>query len=134
MPAQTSITIQDGKPTPEDHVFVPLRAFNGTAEWAESSSDGSLTKRNQLTYTQKLPGKGRSTVLEQAEMVIPHVVTEVIGGVSREVVHSNIRAVVQIISHPEVPGQVVKDARVLMADLLTNAAVASAMDDRVGFS
>lgn len=134
MPKQNTITINDGKPTPVAHAFQPLSAFNGVAQWAEPSSDGSLTKRNQLTYTQKLPGKGRSTVLEQTEMVMPYVITETVNGVARDVVHSNVRVVTTVLSHPEVPKQYVKDARVLNANLQINADVASAMDDRVGFS
>lgn len=134
MPVQTTITINDGKSTPLAHAFAPIRAQGGIAEWAEPSVDGSLTKRNQLVFTQKLPGKGRSTVLEQTEIVLPYVVTEVIGGVSRSVVHSNVRVITQVVSHPEVPGQFVKDARVMNANLQINASVASAMDDRIGFS
>lgn len=134
MPKQNTITINDGKPTPVAHAFQPLSAFNGVAQWAEQSSDGSLTKRNQLTYTQKLPGKGRSTVLEQTEMVMPYVITETVNGVARDVVHSNVRVVTTVLSHPEVPKQYVKDARVLNANLQINADVALAMDDRIGFS
>lgn len=134
MPVQANISVNDGKATPVAHVFEPLRAQNGIAEWAEPSIDGSLTKRNQLVYTQKLPGKGRSTVLEQTEIVIPYVVTEVVNGVPREIVHSNVRVITQVVSHPEVPGQFCKDARVMNANLQLNATVAAAMDGRIGFS
>lgn len=134
MPVLSTITINDGKATPVAHAFQPLRAYNGIAELAESSSDGSLTKRNQLTFTQKLPGKGRSTVLEQSELVLPYVVTEVVNGVSREIVHSNVRVITQIISHPEVPSALLKDARVLNANLQKDPSVATAFDERVGFS
>lgn len=134
MPQQANITLIDGKDTPVSHVFQPLGAQNGVAHWAETSADGSLTKRSQLSITQKLPGKGRSTVLERAELVIPYVVTEVVNGVSREVVHSNVRVNVEVISHPEVPKQFCEDARVMCADLITDAAVVAAWDDRVGFN
>lgn len=134
MPKQNTITINDGKSTPVAHAFQALGASDGVAKWAEPSADGSLTKRNQMQFTQKLPGKGRSTVLEEIEMVLPYVVTEVVNGVSREIVHSNVRVITQVVSHPEVPKAFVKDARVLNANLLINADVAAAMDDRVGFS
>lgn len=134
MPSPTTITVADGKATPVNHSFQPLGTQNGIASFAEPSSDGSLTKRNQLVYTQKLPSKGRSTVLERTEMILPYVVTETVNGVSREVVHSNVRVVIEIVSHPEVPKAFVKDARVMNANLLTNATVAAAMDDRVGIN
>lgn len=134
MPAPTLITINDGKATPQPHAFAPMGVAGGVATFAEQSADGSLTKRNLLTYTQKLPGKGRSTVLERTELVLPYVVTEVINGVSREIVHSNVRVVTEIISHPEVPKAYCKDARVLNANLQINATVAQAMDDRVGMN
>lgn len=134
MPKQNNITVNDGKATPLSHVFQPLGVQGGIAEWAEPSADGSLTKRNQFTYTQKLPGRGRTTVLEQTELVLPYVVTEVVNGVPREVVHSNVRVLTQVVSHPEVPKAFVKDARVMNANIQTNADVASGMDDRVGFS
>lgn len=134
MPKQQNITINDGKATPVSHVFQPVGVNAGVAEWAEPSADGSLTKRNQLTYTQKLPGRGRTTVLEQTEMVLPYIVQETVGGVTRDVVHSNVRVITQVVSHPEVPKAFCKDARVLNANLQINADVASAMDDRVGFS
>lgn len=134
MPSPTTITVADGKATPVNHSFQPLGAQNGIAQFAEPSSDGSLTKRNQLVYTQKLPSRGRTTVLERTEMILPYVVTEVVNGVSREVVHSNVRVVTEIVSHPEVPKAFVKDARVMNANLLTNVTVATAMDDRVGIN
>lgn len=134
MPKQNNIAINDGKTTPVTHTFQPVGVGNGVAEWAEPSADGALTKRNTLTYTQKLPGRGRTTVLEQTEMVIPYVVQEVVGGVTRDVVHSNVRVITQVVSHPEVPKAFCKDARVLNANLQINTDVASAMDDRVGFS
>lgn len=134
MPVQQNITILDGKATPESHVFQPLGSQNGLAQWAEPSADGALTKRNQLSYTQKLPGKGRATVLERTELVLPYVVTEVINGVSREVVHSNVRVITEVVSHPEVPKAFCVDARVLNANLIVDATVAAAMDDRVGFN
>lgn len=134
MPLQTNITINDGKSTPLAHTFQPLGSQNGQASWAEPAADGSLTKRNQLSYTQKLPGKGRSTVLERTELVLPYVVTEVVNGVSREIVHSNVRVITEVVSHPEVPKAFCVDARVLNANLLVDANVAAAMDDRVGFS
>lgn len=134
MPAPTTITINDGKSTPVAHAFAPLGVAGGVASFAEPSVDGSLVKRNTLVYTQKLPGKGRSTVVERTELVLPHVVTEVVNGVPREIVHSNVRVVTEVISHPEVPRQICKDARVMNANLQINALIATAMDDRVGIA
>lgn len=132
MPAPTPITINDGKATPVAHTFQPIGVSGSVASFAENSADGSLTKRNILTYTEKLPGKGRSTVLERTELVLPYIVTEVIGGVSREIVHSNVRVITEVVSDPAVPKQFCKDARVMNANLQVNATVAAAMDDRVG--
>lgn len=132
MPAPTTITINDGKATPVAHAFQPIGVNGSVASFAESSADGSLTKRNILTYTEKLPGKGRSTVLERTELVLPYIVTESVNGVPREIVHSNVRVVTEIVSDPAVPKQFCKDARVLNANLQINATVAAAMDDRVG--
>ena len=134
MPAPTTITINDGKSTPVAHAFAPLGVTGGVASFAEPSTDGSLVKRNTLNYTQKLPGKGRSTVVERTELILPHVVTEVVNGVPREIVHSNVRVVTEVISHPEVPRQICKDARVMNANLQINATIAAAMDDRVGIA
>lgn len=134
MPAPTTITVNDGKTTPVPHAFQPLGVSNGVASFAEPSADGSITKRNQLQYIQKLPGKGRSTVLERTELVLPYVVQETVNGVTRDVVHSYVRVNCEIVSHPEVPKAFVKDARVMNANLQNNATIAAAMDDRVGIN
>lgn len=134
MPNFQTITIADGKTTPLNHAFSPLRNPAGSAEWAEPSADGSLTKRNGLVITQKLPGKGRSTVLNQAELVLPYIVSETVEGVVTDVVQSNVRVVVQLICDPRVPKQNRVDGRVLMKNLLLNADVAAAFDDVTAFS
>lgn len=134
MPKQNNITLADGKATPVQHTFQPISVANGRAEWAEPSSDGSLTKRNTLAAVQKLPGKGRSSVTEQTELALPYVVTEVVNGVPREIVHSYVRVITTVVSHPEVPKAIVKDGRVLNANLQLHADIAAAFDDRVGFS
>lgn len=134
MPDFKAITIADGKATPANHTFSPLRNPSGSAEWAEPSVSGSLTKRNGLTIIQKLPGKGRSTVLNEAQLVLPYVITETVNGVPVDVVRSNVRVVVQIITDPDVPKALRTDARVLMRNLLANADVVAAFDDVVGFN
>lgn len=134
MPAFSNITLVDGKSTPENHVFAPLRNPAGAAEWAEPTVDGGLIQRNSLTFTQKLPGKGRSTVSNEIQLVLPYVVTEVINGVSREIVHSNIRAIVTVVCDPAVPKQYRVDARTMIADAITDASVSVAFDDVVSFT
>lgn len=134
MPAQSQITVLDGKATPASHVFQPMGANNGIAQYAENSSDGSLTKRNQLAFTQKLPGKGRSTVLEQIDLVVPYVVTESVNGVPRDVVHSNVRFEVRMVSDPAVPESVVKDVYFMGKNLLANSDFTTAVVSRVGIN
>lgn len=134
MPAQTQITVLDGKVTPVSHVFQPMGANNGIAQYAETSSDGSLTKRNQLVFTQKLPGKGRSTVLEQFDLVVPYVVTESINGVPRDIVHSNVRFEVRMVSDPAVPESVIKDVYSMGKNLLANSDFTTAVVSRVGIN
>lgn len=134
MPAQTTLVLADGKATPVNHTFQPMGKANGVAQYAEASSDGSLTKRSQLVYTQKLPGKGRSTVLEQAEIVVPYVIVESVNGVSRDVIHSNVRMEIRMISDPAVPESIVNDVFALGKNLLANADMKSAFVSRVGIN
>lgn len=134
MPAQTQISVNDGKSTPVAHVFQPMGVNSGIASYAETSSDGSLTKRNLLQFTQKLPGKGRSTVLEQFDLVVPYVVTESVNGVARDLVHSNVRFEVRMISDPAVPESVVNDVFAMGKNMLAVADVKSAIVSRVGFN
>lgn len=134
MPVQSPITVKDGKTTPADHVFQPLGAASGVAKWAEPSADGSLTKRATLEFTQKLPGKGRSTALEMFDLVVPYVVTENIGGVNRDIVHSNVRFEVRMISDPAVPEALVNDVYAMGRNLLANADIKSAVVSRVGIN
>lgn len=134
MPKQQNITVPDGKAVPTNHTFQPLRAQNGVAEWAEPSSDGTLTKRNQLIFTQKLPGKGRSTVAEGYETIMPYVKTVEVNGVMTDVVHSNMRAITTFVTHPDVPKSAVKDLRVIHGNIGLNADIVAAVDDRVGMN
>lgn len=134
MPTFASLTILDGKATPASHVFDPIRNPAGSAEFAEASSDGALTARNQLNITQKLPGRGRSTVLNEISLVMPYVVQETVNGVTRNVVHSNVRFVGSVICDPAVPEAVRKDARALGAKALLHASIAEAFDKVVAFS
>lgn len=134
MPIQNTITVNDGKATPLAHAFTPLGTQNGVANWSEASSDGTLTKRNQLVFQQKLPGKGRSTVLEQFDLVVPYVVTEVVSGVARDIVHSNVRFEVRMISDPAVPEAVVNDVFAMGKNLLANTDIKTGMVTRVGIN
>lgn len=134
MPSFSNLTLVDGKSTPVSHVFAPLRNPAGSAEWAEPSTDGSLTKRNTLAFTQKLPGKGRSTVSNEVQLVVPYVVTETINGVSRQVVHSNVRAILTVVCDPDVPKQFRTDARTMLCNAGKDASIAVAFDDVVSFT
>lgn len=134
MPNFTNITILDGKSTPVSHVFKTLRNPAGSAQWAEDSATGSLTKRNGLEIIQKLPSKGRSTVLNEAQLVLPYVVTETINGVPVDVIRSNVRVVCQVICDPDTPKQLRTDARVMMRNLLGDTSVADAFDNASSFN
>lgn len=134
MPNFTSITIKDGAATPADHVFSPLRNPAGSAEWAEYNSLGTLTSRNLLDFTQKLPGKNRGTLLNEMQIVLPNVVTETINGVGVDVVKGKVRVVLQVIADPQVPESLRKNGRVMGANLLLNAQVAEAFDKAASFN
>lgn len=134
MPNFANIVLQDGKGTPVNHTFEPLRNPSGTAEWAESSVTGSLTSRNSLSVQQKLPGAGRGTLYEGVTLVLPYVVTETINGVAVDKVMGNVRVNCEIISSQNVPKQYRTDARVLMKNALLNVDIAKALDDGVAFT
>lgn len=134
MPTQTTITVNDGKATPAAHAFFPLGVNSGVANYAENPADGSISKRSLLTFTQKLPGKGRSTAAEQIELVVPYIVTETINGVPRDLVHSNVRFEVRMISDPAVPESVVNDVFAMGKNLLANADIKTAFVSRVGIN
>lgn len=134
MPNFATITIADGKATPANHAFGPLRNPAGSASWAVPSASGSLTKRETMEFTQKLPGKGRSTVANELAIVLPYVVSEVINGNTVETVRSNIRVITTIVCDPDTPQALRKDARVLMRNALANVDIATAFDDVVSFT
>lgn len=134
MPNFQAITIADGKATPSNHTFQPIRNPAGQAEFAEPSATGSLTKRNTLQFLQKLPGKGRGTVSNELQLVLPYVVTETINGNAVESVRSNVRAIVQIVCDPDTPKSIRTDARVMIRNALANADIASAFDDVLSFN
>jgi hypothetical protein len=130
MPVQTPITVDDGKATPLARVFKALGVAAGVARYAESASDGSLLKRVTMIFTQKLPGKGRGTALEQIEIAYPYVVVK--DGV--EVVHSTVRMEVRMISDPAVPEAVIKDCFVIGRNMLANADMVTAFSAREGIN
>lgn len=134
MPNQTTLTVNDGKATPAAHAFIPLGTNNGVANYAENPADGSISKRSLLTFTQKLPGKGRSTAAEQIDLVVPYVIAETTNGVTRDVVHSNVRFEVRMISDPAVPEALVNDVFAMGKNLLLNADIKTAFVSRVGIS
>lgn len=134
MPAQQNITVNDGKTTPLARIFKALGVAGGIASFAESAVDGSLTKRITMLFTQKLPGKGRSTALEQFEVTAPYVVTEVVQGVSRDTVHSNVRFVVSMISDPAVPETFLNDVYAIGKNFLANADIKAAIVAREGIN
>lgn len=134
MPFQ-NIVIKDGKPTPVDHTFRPVRRAELEAQWGENSPLGTLQARNGLSVTHKLPGKGttRKTAAVTVALAVPVVITENINGVNREVVTSVARAEVTIVSNPDVSAAARKDLRVLISNALLNVDIADAIDQLNGF-
>lgn len=134
MPAQTNITVNDGKATPLARIFKSLGVAGGVASYAENAPDGSLTKRVAMLFTQKLPGKGRSTALEQLEIVAPFVVAETKDGVTRDVVHSNVRMIVSMVSDPAVPEAFINDVFAMGKNALANTDLKVAFVAREGIN
>lgn len=134
MPVQQNITVNDGKATPVARIFKSLGVAGGVASYAESATDGSLTKRVAMLFTQKLPGKGRSTALEQLEIVAPYVVAETVNGVTRDTVHSNVRIIVSMVSDPAVPESFINDVFAMGKNALANADIKTAFVAREGIN
>lgn len=132
MPRQTNITVKDGKATPLDRAFAALGVSQGIATWAENSADGSLSKRALLEFTQKNPGRNRKTAAGQLHLSVPHVVSRTIDGVPQQVVHSNVRLEVRVISDPDVPVSVIRDVFAMGRNALSDDVIEGAFIDRDG--
>lgn len=128
-----NISIPDGKPTPESHVYVPMKS--GTdAQWKRTGVAGQpAVAMEQVLASMKLVETANGVNKIDIELAIP-VLEQVAGGTSAgytaaPALAHTLRAKVTFFAHQrsDVAGR--KDLRVLLTGLLANAQIVDMIDN-----
>lgn len=135
MPSNSTITIKDGKATPADHVFSPMRIdANNVATFNERSGD-TLIGQPQLSWQVRSPVNGNGETFKvAAKLSIPKVITttDSTGKAVTSVDYVQLGTVELVVSRRSTL-QERKDLRVLLANALLNATLASSADNVESF-
>lgn len=132
MPSNAPLTVKDGKATPADHIFAPVRIdAQNRALFAESIA-GSLIGRPTLSYL-ITGGANGSAYKAQLQINVPKVETVTDGSGTREVVRHTAIAKAELLLPATTSVQERKDARVLLANALTHTVLGPAFDNVESF-
>lgn len=135
MPANTSITIKDGKTTPADHVFSPMRIDqNNVASFNERVGD-TLIGQPVFTWQIRSPVNGTGETFKvAAKLSIPKVITTTDGtGKSVTSVDYVSLATAELVVSRRSTLQERKDLRTMLANALLNATLAGSADNVESF-
>jgi Zn-dependent metalloprotease len=114
MPALTTITINDGKTTPEAHAFEPAKIDANDVAWFVET-DGVAVRDNSLSVSLKKNGTVNRV---RVALRMPVVVTETINGVDNDKVIREARASVDFIFAANSTVAERKDVRKLIANAI----------------
>lgn len=134
MPALAPVTIKDGAATPVDHIFTPSKIdANGIAALQERVS-GIPVGYPTLTASVRNPTPQSNNYKVTLKLTEPKVVTttDSTGKAVTSVDYTNLCTVEMVISNRSTK-QERKDLRMLVSNMLTNAAIISVVDDLENF-
>lgn len=125
MPAATNIVINDGKPTPMGHTFVPSKVSDLIATYPGPGS--TLASRENITVSRReatpsTAGKVKLTLTVPVENTVDGLV----------VADHQSMVTIEFVVSPKSTSAERKDIRVLAANLLLNATVADVVDNGNG--
>lgn len=131
MPANASITVNDGAATPVAHILKPLGQVASGDEYVfQEMTDGiPLDAQLQLTIGKRAVSAKFPTVKDNIKLSNPKVVTQVVNGVTTSVVSWRDLATIEIVTSKSATKQEKKNLRVLLANALLSTFVASCVDD-----
>lgn len=134
MPQNTNLTINDGAATPVAHAFVPVKIDNqGVAHWAERTGL-TIIGWPKFTLGIREPavggGKGGKSYKTTLMLKQPKVITttDVSGKTVTSIDYEN-SGKIELMVSPSSTAQERKDLRVMLANALLNATVASSLDN-----
>ncbi len=134
MPQNTAITIKDGKATPKDHTFSPTKIdANNIASFQERVS-GVPVGYPTITWSVRAPTNNSPAYKVSGKITQPKVIvtTDATGKTVSSVDYSNLGTVELIVSERSTKEERT-DLRVLVSNLLQNAAIISSVDDLESF-
>lgn len=132
MPNNAPITIKDGKTTPADHVFAPVRIdAKGLAMFNENIA-ANLIGRPSLSYAVS-GGSGGAAYKVALQINVPKVVTVTDSNGTRDVVQHTPLAKVEFVFQSTTSAQERKDVRMLIANALNHATLGPAIDNVESF-
>lgn len=135
MPSNAQLTIADGKSTPVDHTFSPMKIeANGLAKWNERVGD-TLVGQPKLTWHIRDPqGGGNGTYKVQCKLSVPKVIvtTDSTGKSVTSVDYTALGTIEMVVSQRSTQAER-KDLRVMLANALLNTTLATSADNVESF-
>lgn len=133
MPNNSPLTIKDGKSTPADHVFAPVRIDSKGLALFNENTGSSLIGRPTLSYTVS-GGTGGAAYKVALQINVPKVVNVTDGnGIQRDVIQHQPLAKTEFVFQSTTSAAERKDVRVLMANALLHATLGPAIDNVESF-
>lgn len=134
MPANAQITVKDGAATPVDHTFAPTRIdANNIATFQERTS-GIPVGYPTITWQLRAPNAGGQTYKLSGKLTVPKVIntTDSSGKAVTSVDYTNLATVEMVVSQRS-SFQERKDLRVMLSNMLVNAAISASADNLESF-
>lgn len=132
MPSNAPITIKDGKATPADHVFAPVRIDASNKAFFSENSVSTLVGRPTLSYMVS-GGTGGTAYKVVLQINVPKLVTITDGAGTRDVVQHVPLAKTEFVFQNTTTAAERKDVRLLLANGLVHATLGSAIDNVESF-
>lgn len=124
MPANGTITVEDGESTPVDHVFSPMSVRGSEASYANFAT-AFVDGRETVRLNQSMKTKIREVT---TALVVPRVLSESINGVTVDRVADYMTVKVSYLVPKTWDEQDIENGRVMASNLGINAIVAAAVD------
>lgn len=132
MPSNSPLTIKDGKATPADHVFAPVRIDSSNRAFFSENSVSTLVGRPTLSYG-VTGGTGGAAYKAALQINLPKLVTITDGAGTREIVQHVPLAKTEFVFQNTTSAAERKDIRVLMANAILHSTLGPAIDNVESF-
>lgn len=132
MPSNSPLTVNDGKSTPQAHVFAPVRIDSNNRAFFSENSVSTLVGRPTLSYSVS-GGTGGAAYKVALQINLPKLVTVTDGAGTREIVQHSPIAKAEFVFQNTTSAAERKDIRVLMANALQHAILGPAIDNVESF-